>query len=501
MADKKAARRAKKKLARSIVDDHDDDNDDDILNDSALHVGPGLDTVVRTPAQFKAAMRKGCSGCVIVLADGEWANFRAVVLGEGTSGAPLVVRAQTPGKVFLTGRSSLSIGGAHLVLQGLVFRDCEAPSGMLVQFRVGKGDTATLASHCRLTDVVVDRCNASALPPDASEHWVVMHGLHNRIDHCSFLRKENRGVTVWVDLKQAEKCGGAHHSIDHNYFGPRSGPEPNWGESVRVGTGAFSNLDVFCNVHHNLFEECDSEVETISIKSQRNTVAENVFLRCKGTVTLRRGSGNMVERNFFLAEGKVGCGGVRLIDTDHVVRHNVFVAVPGTQHRSALCLAMGDTPDRTTKPNGYVRVRRGLIERNTFVSCSRLDFAGTNSKDCPQPPQACVFRHNVLVDCPADAMAGAAGGEVTGTGNVWWPSVPLETETSLGFVAGLATTRVGVFAGRLGLGVVQGDPAADDARSKDSDAADAVSFKVNAGADAGLMPLARAEVGPCFSWP
>ena len=61
------------------------------------------------------------AGDVIVLANGEWRDFDLVITGQGREDAPISLLAENAGKVFLTGQSSLRVGGAYVVVSGLVF--------------------------------------------------------------------------------------------------------------------------------------------------------------------------------------------------------------------------------------------------------------------------------------------------------------------------------------------------------------------------------------------
>src|SRR5256885_633170 len=58
-------------------------------------------------------------GDVLVMADGTWTDQAVVFRGRGTPDQPITLRAQTPGRVVLTGASSLKIDGEHLVVSGL----------------------------------------------------------------------------------------------------------------------------------------------------------------------------------------------------------------------------------------------------------------------------------------------------------------------------------------------------------------------------------------------
>src|SRR5688500_417301 len=73
------------------------------------------DILARDQSGFTAAAAAVKPGDTIVLADGEWHDFAARLVGEGTAASPITLTAQHPGKVILTGRSSLAVAGSHLV--------------------------------------------------------------------------------------------------------------------------------------------------------------------------------------------------------------------------------------------------------------------------------------------------------------------------------------------------------------------------------------------------
>src|SRR4051812_11705146 len=50
-------------------------------------------------------------GDVLVMADGTWTDQAIVFRGKGSRDRPIGLRAETPGKVVLTGKSSLEIDG------------------------------------------------------------------------------------------------------------------------------------------------------------------------------------------------------------------------------------------------------------------------------------------------------------------------------------------------------------------------------------------------------
>src|SRR5688572_9836248 len=61
-------------------------------------------------------------GDTVVLADGLWKDQPITLDAAGTNGKPITFRAQTPGKVILTGKSSVTVAGKHLVVSGLYLK-------------------------------------------------------------------------------------------------------------------------------------------------------------------------------------------------------------------------------------------------------------------------------------------------------------------------------------------------------------------------------------------
>src|SRR5436189_238861 len=70
------------------------------------------DFPVASVAGFNAAVTSAQPGDTITLADGTWANTDLVFKGDGTPTSPITLRAQTPGRVFLTGLTRMQLSGS-----------------------------------------------------------------------------------------------------------------------------------------------------------------------------------------------------------------------------------------------------------------------------------------------------------------------------------------------------------------------------------------------------
>jgi poly(beta-D-mannuronate) lyase len=155
--------------------------------------------------------------------------------------------------------------------------------------------------------------------------------------------------------------------------------------------------DALTLVEHNLFEECNGEVEIISNKTCGNAFRYNTFLGCEGALTLRHGNRCTVAGNFFLGNGRRRTGGVRIIGEDHRVYNNYFANLTGEGSRAALSM-MNGIPDSPL--NGYFQVQRAIVAFNTFVDCREnfvLGLASDNPKGGTLPPKDCTIANNLIV--------------------------------------------------------------------------------------------------------
>ena len=343
--------------------------------------------IVEDQLEYKKVAKNLSAGDEIVLADGIWNNFEIVFKGEGTEQSPITLKAQTKGKVILTGQSNLRLSGKHLFVNGLVFKDGYTPSNSVITFRT---DKETLAYHSRVSEVVIDNYNN----PDKreSDYWVALYGKYNRFDHNYLKGKQNKGVTVAVRLDSKESLEN-HHRIDHNYFGPRPIFGSNGGETLRIGTSHYSLSDSFTLVENNYFDRCDGEVEIISIKSGKNTIRNNVFFESKGTLTMRHGNGNIIEENVFFGNGVDHTGGIRVINKDQIVRNNYLEGLTGYRFGSGFTV-MNGVPN--SKINRYHQVENALVENNTFINVDHIQLAAGSDTERSAVPINSTVQNNLI---------------------------------------------------------------------------------------------------------
>ncbi|NUR89190.1 MAG: hypothetical protein HOY71_34330 [Nonomuraea sp.] len=274
----------------------------------------GGERLVTNLAELNAAM---ASAGTIVMADGTWQDTVIDLRADG----PLRLRAQTPGKVLLTGRSSLALNSPDLTVSGLTFTAGQAPdgTGSVISFNSDRG---------RVTDTaVVDFNPADAATPYT---WVYFRGGHNRFDHGLLRGKAHQEPLVGNDRGLAAK----YNRVDHTRFADVPNIGRNGMEALRIwgyGQWAEEGADegAYFTIDSNVFEHVDGDDEIISLKSNHNTVRGNLIKQSSGGLVLRYGNYNTVEGNVIIGDRYPASEGIRVSGDHHVVRGNYVQGVSG----------------------------------------------------------------------------------------------------------------------------------------------------------------------------
>ena len=117
-------------------------------------------------------------GDSIVMKDGVWIDSKIIFTANGNLENSIYLTAETPGKVVLTGTSTLRIAGDYLVVEGLFFKDGHSSSGAVVEFR----NSGIESNYSRLTNCAIVNYNPADKNTDYK--WISLYGTHNRVDHC-----------------------------------------------------------------------------------------------------------------------------------------------------------------------------------------------------------------------------------------------------------------------------------------------------------------------------
>ncbi len=337
-------------------------------------------------------------GDTVLFINGTWQDQYIYFKAKGTQAKPIVVKAETPGKVIVKGNSRFRITGEHLIISGFYFKDgyiiptSESDFILEIGFKDLVGGEWITGNNIRLTECAIENYN----PPDSSQHhfWVVLRGNNNRVDHCFFKGKKHFGNMFVV----AGNIEDHHNRIDSNYFGPRppnviNGQLINGADIIMVGyatdTGGSSNT-----IEYNYFEECNGEDEIISNKSNDNIYRNNVFARCTGFISLRWGKRAIVEGNYFFGQHNIS-GGISILSENHKIYNNYFESLQGNP---AVYLLSGDFAFPAT--GSFPQVKNVEIVHNTFVN-NQINFhIGRNylvdPSLPPKPPLNCLIANNIV---------------------------------------------------------------------------------------------------------
>ncbi len=344
------------------------------------------DLLVTNITEYNTAIKTAKAGDVIVLKNGIWKDVKLNAFGKGEKGKPIVVKAETSGQVIISGNSTLNIYGEYVIVSGFWFKDGDSSYKSVVQFRK---DSKTFANHCRLTNSTISYYKVSE---GIKDHWVDIWGKNNRVDHCNFTGKTSPGTTLVVWLKGEEHIEN-NHRIDHNIFGARPELGVNGGETIRIGTSANSMKSSRTLVESNTFRNCDGEIEIISNKSNNNIFRNNLFIESKGALTLRHGDNALVEGNVFLGNNVSKTGGVRIINSGHIVRNNLFIGLKGTGYRGPI-VVMNGVPNSPL--NRYNQVKNVNIQNNTIINCGTITLGAGKDDEKTLAPINTVFANNLI---------------------------------------------------------------------------------------------------------
>jgi len=378
---------------------------DTVVTPTKEEVAPKL-TIVKTNTELYNAIAAAEPGEEIVLTNGVWKDVAINFAAKGTAEQPIMLRAETAGKVAIEGQSYIKLGGTNITISGIHFKNGYTPERAIISFKL---DDENIANHCRVTNCVIESFNQPHR--DKVDLWVEFWGRHNQLDHCYIAGKTNKGPTVRVSIKGNESINN-YHQIVHNHFGPRPRKGGPSAETIQIGNSGTSMSPSYTIVSDNLFEKCNGEVEVISSKTNFNEFRNNVFYKSEGSLVTRHGNYCTIDGNYFIGDENSNIGGVRLINTGHWVINNYFYNLKGTGFRSPLAV-MNGIPKSPL--NRYNQVTDVVVAHNTWVNCkSPWHFGvGTNISQKDVLPKSEIrsavpirttVANNLIINAAGDKM-------------------------------------------------------------------------------------------------
>jgi hypothetical protein len=290
----------------------------------------GVITVDTIPL-LNQAIAASRPGDVVVLKNGTYSGASVKFHAQGVKDLPIMVRAESPGGVILTGQYTyFEVKGSYLILSGIQFKDIDTTGNPGFRLML-----LSQADHCRITDCTFVRVGRQLSSAHIIDVWDGSHD--NRIDHCLFYEIYGIGIENKILGGSSPDLGNVDNVFDHLHF--RNTPKSSQKEAIQVGRGSAAYAEEFATptrviIEWCLFEKADGDNELISIKSSNNIIRYNVVRDCNAVIKLRGGNENRVEGNWieYSIPHQTHEVGVGVYGTGHIVLNNyIFGTIQGIQ--------------------------------------------------------------------------------------------------------------------------------------------------------------------------
>ncbi len=317
-------------------------------------------TVAEASAEQTEALKQQLlnakDGETVTIADGQYADLGVIKIEANG----VTIKAENPGKAWLTGLVQLELTGNDITVDSLVFTK-GGPAERFGAIRMmGNGITLQNSTFYYFN-------HDYAYEPDErrSEYpkylWLSLWGKDGKVLNNRFEGKQKRGTLIGVQKDDTPD----NHLIANNIFLDQQQNQFNeldikeairyngnsW-EAIRIGDSKASQWDSNSKFVDNLMINMDGERELISIKSGGNTIAGNTIFESASLISLRHGKGNTVDSNVILGNEKLLTGGIRIYDEDHVISNNY---ISGTRGRDGKIEGNADL-------RGGVVINTGIID-------------------------------------------------------------------------------------------------------------------------------------------
>jgi peptidoglycan hydrolase-like protein with peptidoglycan-binding domain len=352
-----------------------DANGFDVLAYATPH--PSGAVFVANKVEFVAALAAAQDGQTIILRNGSY-DLGRQQLQRPTSAAGVTIRAETPGcfnagsgsGVTLTGGTQLRIMTDAWTIEGLCF---ETLSNQTVD------ETYSKAVQISARRVTLSQNTFKNIGTSSNVAVVVMIGGGTNL---AGERKVLEGIVVTrnlfssiqgigIDLPQPSAVYTGPYLwalrpvISYNTFEHAPLTFDNGGEALHVGA-AWDFSDAFndtmgAEVAHNFFDRWDGDGELMSIKSTGNFIEDNLIYNAIGSISVRAGDHNTIQRNYII-NSDPSCHGFRASGTGNIFDNNVLDLHP-------LCVAWLMTAkhlDTAPYPDGSYTVATYPAKKNYF---------------------------------------------------------------------------------------------------------------------------------------
>ncbi|RPD39002.1 polysaccharide lyase 6 family protein [Chitinophaga barathri] len=287
--------------------------------------------IVGSIAELQTAISNALPGDVILLKKGVYTTTEDILVNKaGTAAKPIVIGAQMPGEVEITGAGGFRIVSPASYIQVIGFKFTHASD----KAKMEPGTT-----FCRWTRNVFQTTGEG--------NYLTIMGSDHQVDYNTFQHKRTLGK--FIGVRGTGKQIAERLWIHHNYFVDFTKQTGNGAEAFQFGLSGYSLSSSNSIVEYNLFEQCEGENELISVKASAVTLRYNTIRDCKAQFTLRHGNFCKVYGNYFTLTP-----GLRIFGDDHIIFSNYFercnpainIGNGGAEVADGAPLTSHDRPDR-----------------------------------------------------------------------------------------------------------------------------------------------------------
>jgi hypothetical protein len=271
--------------------------------------------LVATEVDFIASMTNARPGDEVVIKNGTYANWSVEIEADGNKDEPIVIRPETRGGVVFTSDGVLkkpmfTFTGSHIDFDGFTFRDIPLDAHLF-----------TFLATRNVRFINNDLGNIQGAESIGRMVLLVGDGDDNVFANNTFHDCENvLALSVRMGDDGISKRSHIHHNVFRNLNMNRGGEGTTTVQLASSGRLAYEKLLMQAVVEDNYFENIMGDAETISNKSNENTIRNNTFINTKSLV-VRQGHNVIVEDNVLV---NTTGPAIRVHGSGHIVRRNTI---------------------------------------------------------------------------------------------------------------------------------------------------------------------------------
>jgi diadenosine tetraphosphate (Ap4A) HIT family hydrolase len=299
----------------------------------------------------------------------EYYNNRIHIKASGTAEKPITITASS--NTLITANTTIKITGDYINFEGFTFRDLKKNKAIRIE-----------GNHVKFSRNVFE-----GLYTDV-EKLIQVTGHHCTITENTFRTMRFIGTLISVEPNKTKKIKCLIHKnnfSDRFTKNKRQSPQ----SIITIGNSktAFDSSSI---IYDNLFSNCSSETEMISVRSSNNIISHNKITNCEGQILLKNGNNNQVLSNYINGYKKDGAGGISINGENQIIKNNIFENLIDEDPLSApISIMCGkETP-----------INNITITDNQFLLCNSCFAIGVKHGKFNILPKNITANNNQIIKC------------------------------------------------------------------------------------------------------